>query len=325
MKDHNLKIIFMGTPEFAVPSLKILLENNYQILAVVTTPDKPAGRGQKIQESAVKQFASKHKLPLRQDEKLKDPSFIDFLQNLNPDLIVVVAFRMLPELVWSLPRLGTINLHASLLPDYRGAAPINWVVINGEKETGLTTFFLQKEIDTGKILLVEKEPIHEHDTAGELHDRLMQKGANLLLKTIEIIESGQYNPIDQNTLFEKDRKLKSAPKIYRENCQIQWSGKGAALQNLIRGLSPQPGAWCHIVDEKGSSLVLKIFSSEFISGAHKTKPGEMSTDAKSFLWIAVADGFLGLLSVQLEGKKRMSISEFLRGQQHLRQFSFRSN
>jgi methionyl-tRNA formyltransferase len=320
MNEHNLKIIFMGTPEFAVPSLKILLENNYQILAVVTTPDKPAGRGQKIQESAVKRFASKHKLPIRQDEKLKDPSFIDFLRNLKPDLIVVVAFRMLPEIVWSLPGYGTINLHASLLPDYRGAAPINWVLINGEKETGLTTFFLQQEIDTGKIIDQKKIAIKDSYNAGDLHDRLMQEGADLLLKTVQSIESGTTSPVNQNVV--KNSELKTAPKIFRESCEIHWNKNGIEIQNLIRGLSPHPGAWCIIKDEKGAGLILKIFSSEYFPDVPKMKHGEMLTDSKSFLRIAVPGGFISLLSVQLEGKKRMNIDEFLRGQQHLQKYSF---
>jgi methionyl-tRNA formyltransferase len=323
MMEHKLRIIFMGTPDFAVPSLKILLENNYKILATVTAPDKPAGRGQKIQESAVKEFANQHGLLTLQPEKLQDPFFLETLKRLKPDLHVVVAFRMLPEIVWSLPVYGTINLHASLLPDYRGAAPINWAVINGEKETGLTTFFLQKEIDTGKILFREKEPIRESDTAGELHDRLMLKGANLLLKTVEAIESGQYTPIDQLTLINRNASLKPAPKIFRENCELQWSKKGDELQNLIRGLSPYPGAWCEIKDDKGIKLVLKIFSSEFTSEIHNTAPGEHFTDCKTFLRIVVADGFINLLSVQLEGKKRMSITEFLRGQHNIQNLSFR--
>jgi len=316
----KLRIIFMGTPDFAVPSLKLLLENNYEVPAVVTAPDKPAGRGQKLQESAVKQFAFEHGLPILQPEKLKDPNFLETLHKLKPDLQVVVAFRMLPELVWSLPVHGTINLHASLLPEYRGAAPINWAIINGEKETGLTTFFLQQEIDTGKIILQEKVGILEKDSAGDLHDRLMQKGADLLLKTVQSIESGTTIPVSQNVL--KNFEFKSAPKIFRENCEIHWENSGKNIYNLIRGLSPYPGAWCRVKDESGKILVLKIYVSDFQKEAHHSKHSEILTDEKSFLRVAVPDGYIGLLSVQLEGKKRMNIEEFLRGQQHIQEFSF---
>jgi len=312
----------MGTPEFAVPSLKILVDNNYELVAVVTAPDKPAGRGQKIQESAIKQFAKEKNILCLQPEKLKDPAFIESLQKLKPDIQVVVAFRMLPEIVWSLPRMGTINLHASLLPDYRGAAPINWAIINGEKETGLSTFYLQQEIDTGKIILQEKVKILATDSAGDLHDRLMEKGALLLIKTIQSIESGTINPIDQNILLAEKRETKTAPKIFRENCEIHWGNKGENLQNLIRGLSPYPAAWCYITDEKGGRLVLKVFVSEFNKSIHTVMPGELITDSKSFLRVAVPDGYLNLVSVQLEGKKRMNIEEFLRGQQHIQKFSF---
>ena len=318
----QLRIIFMGTPEFAVPSLKILLENNYNIPAIVTIPDRQAGRGQKIQESLVKQFAKEKGLHCLQPEKLKESAFLAELRNLKPDLIVVVAFRMLPEIVWSLPTFGTINLHASLLPNYRGAAPINWAIINGEEETGLTTFFLQKEIDTGRIIFQVKEPILQTDNAGDLHDRLMQKGANLVLKTVEAIESGQYTPIDQSSLFNNEKVFKSAPKIFRENCEIHWENSGREIQNLIRGLSPYPGAWCKIKDESGMQSILKIFYSEYISEPDNAAPGDMVTDGKSFLRIAVKDGFLNLLSLQLEGKKRMSIAEFLHGQQNLQKLSF---
>jgi methionyl-tRNA formyltransferase len=320
--DNNLGIIFMGTPEFAVPSLKLLIENNYKILAVVTAPDKPAGRGQKIQESAIKKFALEHGLLILQPEKLKDPDFIETLHKLKPDLQVVVAFRMLPEIVWSLPDHGTINLHASLLPDYRGAAPINWAIINGEKETGLTTFFLQHEIDTGKIILQEKVRILEKDSAGDLHDRMMQAGAILLLKTIKSIESDTISPVNQNELLKQNREIRLAPKIFRENCELHWFETGKKLQNHIRGLSPYPGAWCIIKDEKGERQVLKIFASEFIQDKHIHNPGKLFTDSKSFLKIAVAEGYINLLSIQVEGKKRMNIEEFLRGQQHIQDFSF---
>jgi methionyl-tRNA formyltransferase len=310
----------MGTPEFAVPSLRTLFENNYKILAVVTAPDKPAGRGQKIQESAVKQFALENGILVLQPEKLKDPAFIGRLNELQPDLQVVVAFRMLPEMVWSLPNKGTINLHASLLPDYRGAAPINWAIINGEKETGLTTFFLQQEIDTGKIIDQKKIRISDNDNAGDLHDKLMLEGAELLLKTVRSIELEKASALDQSAL--KNAGLKSAPKIFRENCEIRWDNKARNIQNLIRGLSPYPGAWCNIVDEKGKSLVLKIYASEFVEEGTPNKPGEIITDEKTFLRVTASDGYISLLSVQLEGKKRMRIDEFIRGQQQLRKFSF---
>ncbi len=317
---HKLRVIFMGTPDFAVPSLKLLFENNYEVSAVVTAPDKPAGRGQKLQESAVKQFALEHGLLILQPVKLKDPDFIETLQKLKPDLQVVVAFRMLPEVVWSLPVRGTINLHASLLPDYRGAAPINWAIINGEKETGLTTFFLQQEIDTGKIIDQKKIAIKENDNAGDLHDRLMQEGAGLLLKTVRSIESGTTSPVDQIVL--KNSGLKTAPKIFRENCEIHWENNAKKIHNLIRGLSPYPGAWCKIRDEKGNILVLKIYASEIREEAHNKTHSEILSDERSFLQVAVPDGYIRLLSVQLEGKKRMNIEEFLRGQPHFKKYSF---
>jgi methionyl-tRNA formyltransferase len=318
--DHKLRIIFMGTPEFAVPSLKILVENDYEIVAVVTAADKPAGRGQKMQESAVKKFASLYGLKILQPEKLKDPDFIQTLKQLKPELQVVVAFRMLPEIVWSLPTYGTINLHASLLPHYRGAAPINWVIINGEKETGLTTFFLQQEIDTGKIIDQKKIAIKDSDTAGDLHDRLMQEGSELLLKTVQSIEAGSTAPIDQKVLTYSE--LKTAPKIFRENCQIHWNSDGIKIQNLIRGLSPYPGAWCSLQNEMGNSFVLKIYATEFSEEVHNKKSGEIISDERTYLRIAVLDGYISLLSVQIEGKKRMNIDEFLRGHQHILKFSF---
>jgi methionyl-tRNA formyltransferase len=323
MKEHTLRIVFMGTPEFAVPSLNILLQNKYEILAVVTATDKPAGRGLKAQESAVKKFAVANSIPVLQPDKLKDTSFINELKTLRPDLQVVVAFRMLPEIVWSLPEKGTVNLHASLLPQYRGAAPINWAIIKGEKDTGLTTFQLQKEIDTGKILFQEKETISESDSAGDLHDRLMLKGASLLLKTVEAIELGQLSLTDQSAFVNPGVTLNTAPRIFREDCELNWSLKGMDLYNLIRGLSPYPGAWCELKDEKGKKNVLKIFASEFIPQLHHAAHGDLFTDRATFLRIAVVDGFIGLKSVQLEGKKRMAIGDFLIGQQNIQHFSFK--
>lgn len=302
MKSWN--IVFMGTPDFAVASLKSLVEAGYRIVGVVTTPDKPAGRGQKLSESAVKQYALAQGLPILQPTKLKDPEFIQQLQNLKPDLQVVVAFRMLPELVWSLPPQGTINVHGSLLPNYRGAAPINWAILNGETETGVSTFKLQHEIDTGDILLQEKMAIGPNETAGELHDRMKIVGANLLLKTLAELERGHLKASPQPSAEQK----KHAPKLFKNDCKIDWNNTIAHTYNQIRGLSPYPTAYTLLGDK-----TLKIFSATQEPAQPNIACGQFLTDHKSFLKFAAKDGFISVNDVQLEGKKRMGIDEFLRG------------
>lgn len=311
---EELRIVFMGTPEFAVESLKILVEGGYNVVGVVTMPDKPAGRGYKVQFSPVKQYALENNLLLLQPEKLKDEIFLENLQSLKADLQIVVAFRMLPEIVWNMPPLGTFNLHASLLPQYRGAAPINWAIINGEKETGVTTFFLTHEIDTGKIILQEKIPILPSDNAGTLHDKLMMLGASTVKKTVDLIISDAVQPIDQSELLKNTIELRSAPKIFRENCEIDVSWDVERAHNFVRGLSPYPGAWMNLVfphtDEK---TVLKIFQAEKEFSSHQLPLGSLETDEKKFAKIALKDGFLVLKEVQAPNKKRMEIGEFLRG------------
>ncbi len=301
-------MVFMGTPEFAVPSLKILLENNYEVVAVITAPDKPAGRGMHLHESAVKKFAQENKLNILQPEKLKSPEFAEQLRTLKPDLQVVVAFRMLPEVIWKMPRIGTFNLHASLLPKYRGAAPINWAIINGEKETGATTFFLEHEIDTGKIILQQKINIADNETAGELHDALMLAGAALVLKTVQLIEAGNYSLTPQTLSAE----IKSAPKLFTETCRINWNNSAHQIHNLIRGLSPYPAAFTKL-----NGKTVKIFRSQkFIipnSQLTNNSPGEIITDGKTYLRIQCAGGLLEILELQLEGKKKINTEEFLRG------------
>ncbi len=302
-----MRIVFMGTPEFAVASLDELIQSGCEIAGVVTAPDKPAGRGQKVSESAVKQYAVAHGLKVLQPEKLKNEEFLKELKALNADLQVVVAFRMLPEVVWNMPPKGTINLHASLLPQYRGAAPINWVLINGEKESGVTTFFLKHEIDTGDILFTEKITLTGHETAGELHDRLMYKGACLLVKTVKAVESGRYAENPQHHLAE-GVELKHAPKIFKEDCKIDWNQPAEKIYNLIRGLSPYPTAYTILNDK-----ILKVFGAEFELAETGEDAGEFLSDNRTFLKVAALDGFIILTDVQLEGKKRMGVAEFLRG------------
>ena len=294
----------MGTPEFAVPSLEILIENGYNIVAVITAPDKPAGRGQKVKFSDVKQCALKHNLPVLQPENLKDENFLKELKSYNANLQIVVAFRMLPEAVWNMPEIGTFNLHGSLLPQYRGAAPINWAIINGEKETGVTTFFLKHKIDTGDILLQDKEPISDDDNVGSVYERLMHKGANLVLKTVQKIESGDYSSKPQN----ENQELKEAPKIFKETCKIDWSKSAKDIHNLIRGLSPYPVAWTTLNDKS-----LKIYKSSITNDKSYANKGELVTDKKTFLHFAASDYFISIEELQLEGKKRMNIEDFLRG------------
>lgn len=299
-----MKIVFMGTPDFAVASLDALVQANFDIVAVVTAPDKPAGRGQKLNESAVKKYAIEKSIPVLQPEKLKNPEFLEALKSYQADLQVVVAFRMLPEAVWNMPSKGTINLHGSLLPQYRGAAPINHAIINGEKESGVTTFFLTHEIDTGDIILSDRTPIGDDETAGELHDKLMVIGANLLVKTVTAIAEGDVSEQPQP----KSDELKHAPKIFKEDCKIDWNNSTIKIHNLIRGLSPYPTAFTLLNDK-----TLKIFKSEPEDIEPAIAAGGFLTDNKTYLKFATKDGFIKLLDIQFEGKKRMLIADFLRG------------
>jgi len=303
----------MGTPEFAVESLDILVKNNYNIVGVITVPDKPAGRGQEIQQSAIKKYALEKGLNILQPEKLKDEHFLEQLKNLNADLQIVVAFRMLPVVVWDMPKLGTFNLHGSLLPQYRGAAPINWAVINGEKETGVSTFFLQHEIDTGKIIFREKTPIGENETTREIHDRLMIIGANLVLKTVKAIEENDYPQIDQSEFISNGEQEKHAPKLFKDDCKIDWSRNATAIHNFIRGLSPYPAAFSSFVapDEKIYSVKFFKTKKEICTPTHTIY--SIVTDSKTDLKIAVKEGYIIVKELQLAGKKKMATREFLRG------------
>jgi len=301
----------MGTPDFAVATLQRLVENNFEVVAVVTAPDKPVGRGLKMSESPVKKYAVSQNIPVLQPEKLRNRAFLEELAAFRADLQVVVAFRMLPEAVWAMPPRGTINLHGSLLPQYRGAAPINWAVMNGEKTTGVTTFFIEKEIDTGKIIFTDTLPIGENDSAGDLHDTMMWTGADLVVKTVKAIEAGNYPEQPQDFSGE----LKAAPKIFKETTEIDWAGDAASLHNFVRGLSPYPAAWTTLNDKQ-----LKIFETRVLH----TLPPELEqvntrlyTDHKKRLVAATARGYLDILSLQLEGKKRMTTEEFLRGYRFL--------
>jgi len=309
-----MKIVFMGTPDFAVESLKILVENNYNVVGVITMPDKPAGRGHKIRFSPVKKYALEHNIPLLQPEKLKDEDFLNELRALQADLQIVVAFRMLPEAVWNMPKHGTFNLHASLLPQYRGAAPINWAIINGEKETGATTFFLTHEIDTGKIILQEKIPIAETDNAEIIHDKLMKMGANLVKKTVGLIISGEAKAVEQERFINSETKLKSAPKIFKETCEIDLNRSVEEAYNFVRGMSPYPCAWLNIrFPNQTKNMILKIFEAEKEFEKHDLPIGTVVSDGKKYAKIALKDGFLALESVQAPAKKRMEIGELLRG------------
>lgn len=313
MDKRDLRIVYMGTPEFAVESLRQLVENGYNVVGVITMPDKPAGRGQKIRFSPVKEYALAHNLPLLQPTSLKDETFLRELKELKADLQIVVAFRMLPQVVWGMPRLGTFNLHASLLPKYRGAAPINWAIINGETETGLTTFFLERGMDTGKIIRQVRMPISETDDAGSLHDRLMNEGGKLVLDTVEAICQGEVQPIDQMELTATIAPT-PAPKIFKETCQIDWNRPGKKVYDFIRGLSPYPAARTTISNKKGEPIELKIYASRFTpSPIDQHSIGSWHTDGKEYLRFTVPDGYVELLSVQQPGKRRMDIADFLRG------------
>lgn len=301
----DLRIIYMGTPEFAVPSLQILVENGFNVVAVITAPDKPKGRGQKLATSPVKDYAVSQDIPVLQPTNLKSPEFIEELKSYNANLQIVVAFRMLPEMVWDMPKIGTFNLHASLLPQYRGAAPINWAIINGEKETGVTTFFLKHEIDTGNIIFQEKEPIEEDDNVGDLYTRLMERGSKLVLKTVQAIQKGDYPQGPQDESVE----IKHAPKIFKETCEIDWSKSSEEVHNFIRGLSPYPAAWTMI-----NGTQFKIYKAEKLElTSAGDKPGDYSTNNKSYLHIQTGGSALSIKELQMQGKKRMNIEDFLRG------------
>jgi methionyl-tRNA formyltransferase len=307
-----MKIIYFGTPDFAVDPLRVLLENNISVPAIVTAADKPSGRGLKVTASAVKLFAESRGLKILQPEKLSDDVFLSELASFNADLFIVVAFRKLPDVVWKMPRLGTINLHASLLPDYRGAAPINHVIINGEKETGVTTFFINDKIDTGKIILQKKVSIGDDETAGELHDKLMHEGAGLLLESVTQLKSGTTHAVEQSSVTVSNRLLHSAPKLTREFCRIGWNNSCSIIFNHIRGLSPYPAAWTEFHSGKIVQRV-SVYMARQECVSHNSKTGEILSDGKSTLKIAAADGFIHITELQAAGKKKMAVEEFLRG------------
>lgn len=309
------KIVFMGTAEFAIPSLEILIQNGYPIPAVITAPDKPAGRGQKIKFSPVKDHAIKSNLTVLQPENLKEESFIGQLKGMNPDIFVVVAFRMLPKAVWEIPLLGTFNLHASLLPQYRGAAPINWAIINGEKETGVTTFFIDDQIDTGKIIESKRIEINSDDNAGSLHDKLMMIGAELVLETVNKISNGQFELKDQDQLIQSGMELKKAPKIFRDDCKISWDEPVEKIHNLVRGLNPYPGSFTQIASPEGRLYDLKVFETFVVEDNQIPNHSfpQLKTDGKTYLQVICRNGIIGISKLQQEGKRRMNTEEFLRG------------
>ena len=312
-RKKSLRIVYMGTPEFAVESLRCLVEGGYNVVGVITMPDKPAGRGHKIQFSPVKQYALDHNLPLLQPEKLKDETFIEALRAWKADLQIVVAFRMLPEAVWNMPRFGTFNLHASLLPQYRGAAPINWAVMNGDTETGITTFFLKHEIDTGEVIQQVKVPIADTDDVGTIHDKLMMLGGKLVVETVDAIIDGTVKSIPQEVMALVG-ELRPAPKIFKDTCRISWQKPVKHIYDHIRGLSPYPAAWTELLQPGVEApLPVKIFQTEKINRPHQLPAGSIVTDGKTYLHVAASDGFVGILSLQLPGKKRLHIDELLRG------------
>ena len=295
----------MGTPEFAVPSLQILVENGFNVVAVITAPDKPKGRGQKLSTSPVKDYAVSQDIPVLQPSNLKNPEFIEELKSYNANLQIVVAFRMLPEMVWDMPEIGTFNLHASLLPQYRGAAPINWAIINGEKKTGVTTFFLKHQIDTGNVIFQEEEVIEEDDTVGDLYGRLMDSGAKLVLKTVEAIQAEDYPQLPQN----EDQEIKHAPKIFKGTCEIDWTKSSQEVYDFIRGLSPYPAAWTNL-----NGTQFKVFRAEKLEMVKAgAQPGDFKTDNKTYLHIQTGGEALAITELQMQGKKRMKIEDFLRG------------
>lgn len=321
MNAKELRIVFMGTPEFAVPSLRALVEGGYNVVAVVTTPDKPAGRGQKLHESDVKIAARELGLPILQPEKLRAPEFVEAMQALRPDLGIVIAFRMLPETIWAMPRLGTFNLHASLLPQYRGAAPINRAIMNGERETGVTTFLLNHEIDKGAILAQERMPILPEDNVGTLYDKLMHAGTKLVTETVDRIAAGDIAPIEQQHIDEST--LKPAPKIFKEDCRIDWTQPGTEIVNLVRGLSPYPAAWSFLRrEEEAEPITAKIFAARFEAAAHDTACGTVESDCRTFVRVACSDGWILLEELQIAGKKRLPVRELLLGWRDVLQYRF---
>lgn len=322
MDKNKLQIVYMGTPDFAVAPLKKLVENGYYIVGVVTNPDKPAGRGQKVQESAVKKYAESKNLKILQPDKFKNETFLNDLKQLNADLQIVVAFKMLPEVVWNMPTLGTFNLHASLLPQYRGAAPINQAIINGETKTGVTTFFLKHDIDTGNIIFQEEVKISPDDNAGTLHDKLMHKGADLVLKTVDAVLNNDYPQINQNELIKPGSTIKQAPKIFKTDCKINWNRDIDTIYNLIRGLSPYPASWTEITDNENQKIQLKIYASEKEKARHNKTTGEIITDEKNFLKVAVKGGYIYITELQQAGKRRMSVEDFLRGFNGIKEYKF---
>lgn len=322
MNAKNIRIVFMGTPQFAVPSLRALVANGYNVVGVITAPDKPAGRGQKLHRSEVKIAAEELELPVLQPEKLRDPAFLEALRDLQPDLGVVIAFRMLPEAVWAMPRLGTFNLHASLLPQYRGAAPINWAIINGERRTGVTTFLLNHEIDKGAILEQAETQIDPADNAGTLYERLMRIGAGLVTQTVDRIAAGDIRPREQSAAEEAE--LKPAPKLFRENCRIDWTWPGHRIVDFVRGLAPYPAAWTEMW-RAGSDApeTAKLFAVRFEPAAHGEACGTIESDARTMIRVACADGWIAVDELQLAGKKRLSVRELLLGWRDAMQYRFR--
>ncbi len=295
----------MGTPDFAVPTLQILVENHYNVVAVITAPDKPAGRGQKLHQSPVKEYALSQGIPVLQPTNLKSELFLEELRSYQANLQIIVAFRMLPEVVWNMPVLGSFNIHGSLLPQYRGAAPINWAIINGEKETGVTSFFLKHEIDTGDLLLQERMPILEEDNFGTVYEKLKYKGAELALKTVRAIEAGEVSPVPQP----ESEEIKHAPKIFKDTCAIKWTMPATQIKNFVRGLSPYPAAWTRLSDKN-----FKIYKVDVLDNtAYDLAPGQLKTDNKTFLHVQTAAGVISILDLQMEGKKRMGVQDLLRG------------
>lgn len=323
MKKEDLRIVYMGTPDFAVEALQCLVEGGYNVVGVITMPDKPAGRGHKIQFSPVKQYVvdynqgrerhpERREIGLLQPEKLKDEAFVEALRAWRADLQIVVAFRMLPEVVWNMPRLGTFNLHASLLPQYRGAAPINWAVINGDTETGITTFFLKHEIDTGEVIQQVRVPIADTDDVGMVHDKLMRLGGRLVVETVDAILAGTVKSIPQEEMAVAG-ELRPAPKIFKETCRIDWHQPVKRIYDFVRGLSPYPAAWTELVLPGGDAVVIKVFETEKVEESHRLAPGTVQTDGKNYIRVAAKDGFVGIRSLQLPGKKRLKTDELLRG------------
>ncbi len=317
MSGKDLRIVFMGTPEFAVPSLRALVEGGYNVVAVVTTPDRAAGRGQKIYECDVKREAMRLGLPILQPEKLREESFVEAYRALEADLAIVIAFRMLPEIIWAMPRLGTFNLHASLLPEYRGAAPINHAIINGDKQTGVTTFLLNEKIDQGAILGQRRVDIGERECVGELYERLMNLGTELVVDSVERLATGDVSPLEQAHIDEST--LRPAPKIFKQDCLIDWSRDGATIVNFVRGLSPYPAAWCNLVSESGESTTAKIFEVSF-EPKGTLSVGEISSDNRTYIKVGCADGVISIEQIQLAGKKRLAVKDLLLGFKAIEQY-----